>query len=691
MSVDDQVLALLRLLHEEAPMSRFDELEQGVRGKGGDRRAAGLAEAVGMGRRIRLASGQRRAREAGLVALVDAARDLTAARDQESLLDVITRHTRRLLGLDVAYLSFRHPPDSTLVRACVGGITPLPPDLEGADDAGRRGLERSQGAPVWSPDYLNDEAVTRDETLDDLVRREGLHAIAAVSLGRHGTVHGTLAGASRQVRYFTPEEISLFASFADLAAAAIDRVAAVDRARGEAAARAAERARAEAVLDRTRRLWRAQIELAPAALADDAPQALADGLGRALRASVQIRDAHGEPLTDARDTDEPDMDGTGSAYGTGRADGTGRAYGTGSADNASSADSADASPGTGSPAARHPDETTLRAAALDAHAGAVTVVLDDGTHVVPLISGTDRLGVLVLAGHPGPDEDELLLLQGAAAACAQVLARRGAAGAAGPAGPGRQELFEDLLVGTSWSPRQLADRAALLGLDPTAPHVLVVARPDAGERTRTAVWATSYAQRGSGHRSERDDHVVLLLPGSDASAAARAVAAELEPLLSGPVTVGAAGPERGPQAVARLHARAVRCVEALTALHGPGGVASTRDLGFLGMLLSADHDVDGFVRSVLGPVLRYDAQRLTDLAATMSAYFEAGGSPTGAARSLHVHPNTVTRRLERITELLGAGWQSLPRALDVQLALRLRAVGAALTGGAPSRGRTRGS
>jgi DNA-binding PucR family transcriptional regulator len=38
---------------------------------------------------------------------------------------------------------------------------------------------------------------------------------------------------------------------------------------------------------------------------------------------------------------------------------------------------------------------------------------------------------------------------------------------------------------------------------------------------------------------------------------------------------------------------------------------------------------------------------------------------------LHVHVNTVTQRLDRIGQLLGADWHDPGRALDLQLALRL--------------------
>jgi DNA-binding PucR family transcriptional regulator len=37
-----------------------------------------------------------------------------------------------------------------------------------------------------------------------------------------------------------------------------------------------------------------------------------------------------------------------------------------------------------------------------------------------------------------------------------------------------------------------------------------------------------------------------------------------------------------------------------------------------------------------------------------------------------VHPNTVTQRLERIGRLLGDDWREPARALDLQLALRVR-------------------
>ena len=57
---------------------------------------------------------------------------------------------------------------------------------------------------------------------------------------------------------------------------------------------------------------------------------------------------------------------------------------------------------------------------------------------------------------------------------------------------------------------------------------------------------------------------------------------------------------------------------------------------------------------------------------TLEAWFASGGHLKDTAAALHLHPNTVTQRLERVGELLGAGWPREPeRALDLQLALRL--------------------
>lgn len=122
----------------------------------------------------------------------------------------------------------------------------------------------------------------------------------------------------------------------------------------------------------------------------------------------------------------------------------------------------------------------------------------------------------------------------------------------------------------------------------------------------------------------------------------------------------------------------MRCLKALTTLDAVGSAAALGDLGFVGLLLSDGRDVSGFIDNSIGPVLAYDRHNDTELVKTLEAYFAVGASPSKAADRLHIHANTVSRRLERVATLLGPRWQQPDRALDIQLALRIHRMRALL-------------
>ncbi|EOD68970.1 PucR family transcriptional regulator, partial [Amycolatopsis vancoresmycina] len=75
-------------------------------------------------------------------------------------------------------------------------------------------------------------------------------------------------------------------------------------------------------------------------------------------------------------------------------------------------------------------------------------------------------------------------------------------------------------------------------------------------------------------------------------------------------------------------------------------------------------------RRVLGPLQAYDAEQHTDLVHTVRVFLECSGSPTRAAKALHVHVNTLRYRIGRAGELLGADLTEFTDQLDVYLALR---------------------
>jgi DNA-binding PucR family transcriptional regulator len=164
--------------------------------------------------------------------------------------------------------------------------------------------------------------------------------------------------------------------------------------------------------------------------------------------------------------------------------------------------------------------------------------------------------------------------------------------------------------------------------------------------------------------------VVLLMPGDDPLQVGHDLAAAVTGV-GGTGTVGVA--PGGPDALTAAYAEARRCLDTLLTLGRAGEVSDPAGLGLTRLLLGENgpEQLGTFVADTLGPVLDYDAARGTSLVATLEAWFATGGRAREAAALLHVHPNTVAQRLDRVAGLLGSDWRDPARALDLQLALRV--------------------
>ncbi|WP_424982182.1 helix-turn-helix domain-containing protein [Labedaea rhizosphaerae] len=280
-------------------------------------------------------------------------------------------------------------------------------------------------------------------------------------------------------------------------------------------------------------------------------------------------------------------------------------------------------------------------------------------------AGRELLGSLSLTGRPDlAGADRRLFERAAVVAALLLLLHRSVAQAEDEV---RGELLTDLLADPERNPSALLARARRIGVDLSAPHAVLVLHAEGVSRRRLAMTASRYASLVGVHAEQ----VVVLAPERDPGELAARVARELTALVEVPVTVGGAGPATGPVALAAAHAEAVRCVHSLLTLGRAGDGGTVAALGFVGLLLGERADPEQYIRSVLGPVLDYDARRGTELVHTLRCYFDAGTNLTRAKQALHVHVNTVVQRLERVTALLGDGWQEPDRALEVQLALRL--------------------
>lgn len=588
--------------------------------------------------RVQSALRQHRRREAELTALFDTAGDLAALRDLDAVLRSIVRRARMLLGTDTAYLTL---PDEeagdTYMRVTDGSVSELFQNLRLQLGEGLGGLVAQTARPYASPDYRTDDRFLHTGSIDAGVLDEGLVAILGVPLllgsGSGGQVIGVLFAADRTPRTFSPDEVALLCSLADHAAIAIDTA----KAMADARVALAELAEANAVIrEHSAAMQRAEEShdrLTDLVLRGGDVADVAAAVAGLLEGDVAVHDGSGWPLTAVA--------GDGGTF-------TG---GTGDADRA--------------------EEAAALVAAAESSRAAAHAVFRDGRWVCAVLAGQELLGCLVLYGRPELDgPDRRLFERSGVVTSLLLLLRRSVAETENRV---RGDLLTDLLTAPDRDPAGLVARGRRLGIDLDRPHVLLVARTGAAARKRLADAAARCLFGGGGAGAEHAEAVVLLLPydGTGPGEAARESAGQLGRLLGEPVTVAGAGPATGPRAVADAHAEASRCLRALYVLGRAGSGASAAELGFLGVLLGDDHDVDGFVAATLGPLLEYDARRGTQLVRTLHAYFGCGGSLTRAKEELHVHVNTVVQRLDRIQALLGPDWNTPEQALELQLALRL--------------------
>ena len=580
---------------------------------GGVRDETGEARELAL--RVRAAFDSRRRREAELTALVETARDLASLRDPGGLLEAIVRRARTLLGTDVSYLTL-YDPDAgdTFMRATDGSVSVEFQNVRLSLGDGLGGLVASTHKPYWSADYLHDHRFQHTGTIDSAVGDEGLVSICGTPLVVEDEFVGVLFAANRSPRPFSPDQVALLGSLAALAAVSIVQTRSAEEVRRHTAGVE----RAAAAHDRF-----AELVLAGGGV-DDITRALGDLLGGwvvFLDSEGEALSSHG-PVPSEGDKDTAALAGSRAVVET---SGTGRL-------------------------AHDPDRDQW---------------------AIAVKAPQTPLGALVLGGAGLLDDADRRTLERAAVVCALVLLfERTAAEAEQRV---RTDLVSDLVSGRG-DPQSLAARARSQGVDPSAPLAVLVAHASDQTPRRTLLLAAHAAAGPGSVVGEHDGNVVALLPADDPHAAAGQLAARLARL--GSVTVGAAGPVTVGGDVPAGWREAVRTLDAMVALGLQGRGAGSAHLGFAGLVVGSTPDIDGYVRTQLGPLLDYDARRGSELVKTLQAYFDAGGSPRHAATTLHVHVNTVSQRLERITALLGASWQQPDAALELQLALRLRRLSA---------------
>lgn len=230
----------------------------------------------------------------------------------------------------------------------------------------------------------------------------------------------------------------------------------------------------------------------------------------------------------------------------------------------------------------------------------------------------------------------------------------------------QSELLDDLLEGRIAARERIERRMHHWGLRPTDGLFTIAIEAPMGEARRRLQAMRTAGVRGAMivHR----DHVCILTSDPHWRSSLTRLFAER----NWPLRAGFGGPSTDVRAIADAHRSAELALGSLTTL-GREGVIDGSELGMLGALLDLDRrgHLPRGLTAIIDPLLDYDAARGTDLAHTAFHYLETDGNIARTSQLLHVHRNTIRQRLERITTLLGAGWDASPRRLEIHLALRV--------------------
>ncbi|MFD2400093.1 helix-turn-helix domain-containing protein [Prauserella oleivorans] len=302
--------------------------------------------------------------------------------------------------------------------------------------------------------------------------------------------------------------------------------------------------------------------------------------------------------------------------------------------------------------------------------------------------GDEPLGYLRVSGDREPAQAERELVEICADLVALQLQRERAALRA--ESRVHSEFLDDLLEGRIADVPGMRTRAALLGIEPSAPRYVACVGlrlpMDAGSGdappgvTRRVFAHVERCLRLRFPRSivnpRRGDVVVLLDPeGADLERVDRALREVVAP--GEPAADLVAGLGRlclGFADYADSYAEAALALDVARRRSPAGEVLGQADLGLYGLLARGPsrQSLQSIVENALGPLIESDTTAGTEYVKTLHAYLDADRHLERAAADLHVHPNTVRYRLSKVQDMLGVSLRDVDDRFLLELALRVQ-------------------
>lgn len=275
--------------------------------------------------------------------------------------------------------------------------------------------------------------------------------------------------------------------------------------------------------------------------------------------------------------------------------------------------------------------------------------------------------------------EEIAGIQGAAAAALEW-AKQNAVGVAEERM--RATFLDEMLASEIADEQAWIQRGSSLGYSLTRPHVAWII-----EVRGVPGWPAPllrFLEENGVHApySRRDEGMLVFWPSDNAKSGRdlKGVAAKfVEQLLTkhprAEIVIGIGRPSTGP---ALWHQSRQQARESWRLGKEWKGAPVTYfgDLGLYQLLtaLGSNPEAQRFFRKTLGRLISHDDNKNAELVDTLEAFFACHGNLSQTAARLHIHRNTLTYRLERISAITQLDLDDPDARFSLQLALKLRPV-----------------
>jgi GAF domain-containing protein/PucR-like helix-turn-helix protein len=580
----------------------------------------------------------RRQRE--LASLYATAKSLTALGELDDVLQSIVHHAHDLIGTDFTYLSLVGADGKLSARASEGTISAAFLTASIPAHVGLGGKVLASRSPYWVRNYAASTLIDHDPNFDRLVAPETLVALLGVPLVIRGEVVGALFAADRSERSFQAGEIALLSAFADHAAVALDNARLYEASRTALQELQVAYRKIEEHIAVMERAQASHEALTGVVLKGGTPGDVAQLLADQLGGSITLLDRAGAILVRRDSAASP-------------------------CPTPSEIDLADAVENT-----RCSSRCTT-----SVDAGGVA------RSVASIQPGDSYLGALVwsreaVADHGVPDDTDLRTLERATHVLGLLILKERAVAEASERLSG--ELLTELMVGSPGiSPAQRA-RTRARNIDADRLDLVLVANCPTLSSTDLSRHLHDIARDCSGLAGEHLGWATMILHSVDDDQTVEEVHRRLRRTLGGPVVV--AGERAVNHDWSRAFSLASSCGAVMRAIGHTDLGATTGRYALYAMIFDNERvrELGRFISGSIGPLLDYDQRRSTNLVETLSAYYIHRANVAATARALHVHVNTLLKRLDRASNVLGLDWRH-ENDLELQLGLRLHQLRAIAT------------